>query len=229
MYSGPPMSAAPMYSGPPMSAAPMYSGPPPGSYTEVQRTVVPTTRMARRQMVVTPPPRTMAVAVPGYQIVDQPPMMTPLPMPVEMPPMEVIEMEYTHDMVPFQKRTGKSLFSEFASGNVCTLGQKHGRTLWSRFWNPIEKEHKDFTKTGVVPVPKSKMKEAEKWLDENDPKRLAAIRAEQEAEAKRVQDEEDERRIAYQKKYDEWWSKNWGTPEEQARVEQGATKPEGFY
>jgi len=30
-------------------------------------------------------------------------------------------MEYTHDMVPFQKRTGKSLFSEFASGNVCTL------------------------------------------------------------------------------------------------------------
>ena len=89
MYSGPPMSAAPMYSGPPMSAAPMYSGPPPGSYTEVQRTVVPTTRMARRRMVVTPPPRTMAVAVPGYQIVDQPPMMTPLPMPVEMPPMEV--------------------------------------------------------------------------------------------------------------------------------------------
>ena len=30
-------------------------------------------------------------------------------------------MDYTHDMVPFQKRTGKSLFSEFASGNVCTL------------------------------------------------------------------------------------------------------------
>jgi len=43
-------------------------------------------------------------------------------------------------------------------------GQKHGRTLWSRFWNPIEKEHKDFTKTGVVPVPKSKMKEVRRIL-----------------------------------------------------------------
>ena len=38
-------------------------------------------------------------------------------------------------------------------------GQKHGRTLWSRFWNPLEKEHKDFMRTGVVPVPKSKIKE----------------------------------------------------------------------
>ena len=37
--------------------------------------------------------------------------------------------------------------------------QKQGRTPWSRFWNPIWKDHKNFEKHGYVPVPKSKMKQ----------------------------------------------------------------------
>ena len=36
-------------------------------------------------------------------------------------PIPYVEMDWTHDMVPFQKRTGKTLWQELGAGNVCTL------------------------------------------------------------------------------------------------------------
>jgi hypothetical protein len=142
----------------------------------------------------------------------------------------------------------RSALTHLSRSRLLRQFQKQGRTPWSRFWNPIWKDHKDFEKHGYVPVPKSKMKQvllsaalpfplpahtaakprtisgntdfvdflgtphehraqialaplrspfvfvcwsvrvqAEKWLDENDPKRVEVIMAEKKAAAKRLQ------------------------------------------
>jgi hypothetical protein len=157
----------------------------------------------------------------------------------------------------------RSALTHLSRSRLLRQFQKQGRTPWSRFWNPIWKDHKDFEKHGYVPVPKSKMKQvilsaalpfpqpthtaanprrsrfcagakvtqqcapqisgntdlvdflgtphehraqialaplrspfvlcvcvrvqAEKWLDENDPKRVEVIKAEKKSAAKRLQ------------------------------------------
>jgi len=151
---------------------------------------------------------------------------TPL---VQPPPVVVqVEDDWTHDMVPFEKRTGKTLFQELGRGQARSLFQKTGRTPWQRFLKPLEVEHTDFQiNGGLVPLPKSKVKQAEQWLDENEPKRLQAFEDERVRLAALQIRRQDLEEAEYKKQYNDWWDKNWGTKDKKFSNDVPLVK--GFY